>query len=122
MNEVIECVGPNGNLLRFENPPGVYPVNRYQSLWLATTACYEAFSLSSAIGKALKDMSLWEVCAGGGPCAVLMKSAGMGFVRATDVSSIALEACQRNARLNRLQLSEVFQADMLETEDEQRKF
>ncbi|MFN9717118.1 MAG: methyltransferase [Planctomycetota bacterium] len=122
MTETIECVGPNGNLLRFENFGGVYPVNRYQSLWLATTACYEAFALSSAVGKRLQDMSLWEVCAGGGPCAVLMKSAGMGFVRATDVSPAALEACRRNAQLNQQELSEVFHADMLDTADDHRTF
>lgn len=122
MNEVIECVGPNGNLLRFENPPGVYPVNRYQSLWLATTACYEAFALSSAIGKSLAEMSVWDVCSGAGPCAVLLKSAGMGFVRATDVSTAALDACHRNAELNQQELSEVLQADMLDAGGDRETF
>jgi SAM-dependent methyltransferase len=109
----IEHYGPGGKVLVFENPEGLYPVNRYQSLLLATNALTEALAYAGRCGRPLGELRALEVCCGGGPAAIVLKSAGVGHVEATDVNPLALEACQRNALLNRLVLDHVALVDLL---------
>lgn len=90
----------SGHPLRFENVPGAYPVNHYQSLLLA--ACAETEALSLAVDRALPLAALCatERCCGGGPAALAWKRMGVGHVTASDSDPSALAACARNAALN----------------------
>lgn len=112
-NSFIEHYTYNGRVLRFENNQGVYPINRDQSLLMATNALNEALAYAGQIRKDLKNMRALEVCCGGGPAALVLKDAGVGYVEASDLDPKALEACQHNAFLNDLRLDKLSTRDML---------
>lgn len=106
---IIEHHGARGRVVRFENPPGLYPVNRYQSLYLATHAEQEALASS----RPLEDLHAWEPCCGGGPVAQTLKALGVGCVRASDSQEASLVGCRANAALNNHELDEVLPLDLL---------
>lgn len=110
---IIEHYGPYGRTLRFVNQPGLYPVNRYQSLVLANCAFIEAAGHSLQAGRRLDSLRALEVCCGGGPAAIVLKAAGVGYVEATDVNPRAIEICRRNADLNSIVLDSIATRDML---------
>lgn len=118
----VKHYGPNGQLLRFENPEGFYPVNRYQSLLLATSAWIETLDYATALSKPLKELRAIELCCGGGPVAVSLKAGGVGYVRAGDIDPDILNVCQRNAELNSWQLDEVGIFDLLNAPIESSQF
>lgn len=109
-----------GRLLRFRNPAGLYPVNRYQSLVLATTSEIAALTIAARKGCRISGLSAWEPCCGGGPAAVSLKSLGLKRVHATDINEDALAACRANAALNDLALDHVRPANLLEDGDSAR--
>lgn len=113
MSHIIEHYGPQGRILKFRNAPGVYPVNRYQSLILATHACAESFALAAVGRRSLSELRAIEVCCGGGPAAVALRAAGIGYVEAADLNPLAVELCKENAALNDLQLDRVNVQDLL---------
>lgn len=103
-----------GVLLRFLNPPGLYPVNAYQSLVLAAACETVALGLALRTQRSLADLSVWEPCCGGGPVAVTLKSLGVGHVQASDVNPLSVAGCVANAAHNGLKLDRVCVADFLE--------
>jgi SAM-dependent methyltransferase len=113
----IEHYELNGARLLFENPPGLYPVNRYQSLVLASCAVTEALTWSAQRQAPLSSARAIEVCCGGGPAALALKSAGVGSVEASDLNPRMLEACHRNAEINHLALARVTRRDLLTPDD-----
>lgn len=121
MNNGAKHLSSSGRLLHFLNPPGLYPVNAYQSLVLAA-AC-EMAVLARAVREArpLAEFSAWEPCCGGGPVAVALKSLGVGYVQATDVNPLAVASCIANAAHNGLPLDRAVMADILD-DDADRRF
>ncbi len=111
--EIIRHYGHDGRILRFKNQTGLYPVNRYQSLLMATNAHTEALAHSQRTGRPLEMMRALEVCCGGGPAAIVLKDAGVGFVEASDINPLALELCRQNARANDLEIDSIALRDML---------
>lgn len=110
---MIEHYGPSGRVFRFETPDGLYPVNRYQSLVLATSAYLEAATYAAETGHPPREMRAIEFCCGGGAAAIMLKAAGLGYVEATDVNPRSLEACRNNASVNRIALDRVGLYDLL---------
>ena len=119
MPDPIRHRGPGGCVLAFENVDGVYAVNRYQSLWLASAAWHEALGWSADTRRPLGEMRALELCCGGGPVAISLKAGGVGHVEATDISAAAVERCRHNASLNRLELDLVARRDWLDGERDQ---
>lgn len=113
MNEYIEYVGPRGRLLRFRNPAGFYPVNRYQSLLLASAGYFEAMVLAAEAGRSISSLRAAEWCCGGGAAAIALKAAGLGEVVALDAHPEAVEICRANASLNQLTLDRIGLFDLL---------
>jgi precorrin-6B methylase 2 len=109
-----------GQTLRFFNPDGLYPVNQYQSLVLATASEYAAVGLVARQRCSFGELAAWEPCCGGGPVAVAMKSLGVGYVQATDINEDALAACRINATRNGVTLDRVKAANLLDDEDIRR--
>lgn len=105
----VRFVGADMRTLLFANPPQLYPVNHYQSLVLAHLACQEAESTALQAGRALTSLRAVEICCGGGPAAIAMKAAGVGFVGASDIQEVSLQQLRRNASLNALTLDRVEQ-------------
>jgi methylase of polypeptide subunit release factors len=114
-------LGLSRRLLRFQNSPGSYPVNEYQSLVLASAAEIGAMTIAVRQHRPMESLSAWEPCCGGGPAALALKGLGLHYVQATDLNEAALEACRRNARLNALTLDRVELASLLE-DGTQRNF
>ena len=114
MTNEVKYLNSSGHLLRFLNAPDLYPVNEYQSLVLATASEMAAIALAARQGRSLQSLSAWELCCGGGPVAVALKSLGLGYVQATDVNESALSGCRENAARNDLQLDCVRRADMFD--------
>ncbi len=106
-----------GRLLRFTNPDGLYPVNQYQSLVLATASEYAALTLAARRGVPLRELRAWEPCCGGGPVALSLKHLGLGYVQATDINKDALSACRSNATQNGILLDDVRTASLLDDGD-----
>lgn len=100
--------------LLFANPSNLYPVNRYQSLVLAHLACQEAASTALQAQRTLASLRAVEICCGGGPAAIAMKAAGVGFVGASDIQEVSLRQLRRNASLNALTLDRVEQGSGVE--------
>ena len=113
MSTIIEHYGPAGRVFRFENPDDLYPVNRYQSLVLATSAYLEAATYAATHERPLRALRAIEFCCGGGAASIMLKAAGVGYVEATDVNPRALEACRHNATLNGISLDRVGHHDLL---------
>ncbi|MGZ8898338.1 MAG: methyltransferase, partial [Halobacteriota archaeon] len=103
-----------GQMLIFSNPEALYPVNRYQSLVLATASEYAAVLVAARRGCQVQELSAWEPCCGGGPAAVALKSMGLHYVQATDINEDALKACRANAWRNAVNLDRVSPANMLD--------
>lgn len=110
---MIQHLTSKGRVIRFENPEGVYPVNAYQSLVLATGCETVAHLLAERTGRKLEEVRAWEPCCGGGPVAVSLKSLGLADVQASDVNPAALQACRRNAEINGLTVDRVVEASWL---------
>jgi SAM-dependent methyltransferase len=100
-------------IVRFRNDDRTYRVNRRQSLFMATTAVVETLAYAGVRRVSVGQLRAWEPCCGGGPAAVVLKAAGVGFVRATDISEDAIRACRRNAELNQLHINSVEIDDLL---------
>lgn len=113
MIATIDSYGPGGRILRFENPSGLYPVNRYQSLVLSAAAHTEALAYAADSGRRLSDLRAVELCCGGGAAAITLKAAGLGRVEAFDVNAAALAACRRNAEINDVRLDRVMEYNLL---------
>ncbi len=113
MERIIQQLGPDGQILQFENFPGLYPVNRYQSLVLAQVAHSEVLSFSAARWLPLADLRVMEACCGSGPAAIFLKSAQVGQVVASDINPKALDVCRHNVHLNKLALDAVVECDIL---------
>jgi predicted RNA methylase len=109
-----------GQTLSFFNPEGLYPVNQYQSLVLATASEYAAVTLSARRRRPLAELAAWEPCCGGGPVAVSMKHLGLGYVQASDINPDALAACRANAARNGVTLDAVKTASLLADGDSRR--
>ena len=114
MLKEVEYLNLAGETLSFANADGLYPVNRYQSLVLAAISEFTALLVAARRGCALRDLSAWEPCCGGGPAAVALKRLGLGYVRATDINPDALAACRANAQRNGVEIDSIEAADMLE--------
>ncbi len=108
---MIKHYGFGGKRLTFGSAAGVYPVNRYQSLFLASAACLEGFIIAASMGKRATELRTVELCCGGGPVAVTLKAAGFGTVDAVDIDKAAVDLCLENARANNIEL------DLVETRD-----
>ena len=107
---VTSCVtfaAPSTRTLVFENPLGVYPVNQYQSLVLANAAYVETLEVSAFSGQPLSALTAIEICCGGGPAAITLKDAGVGFVGASDIQMCSIEQLRDNAIRNHLDLDSV---------------
>jgi hypothetical protein len=100
--------------LTFVNREGLYPVNQYQSLVLATASEVAALLVASRRGCAVEELSGWEPCCGGGPAAVALKCLGLRYVQATDINENAVASCIANASRNEVTLDRVTRASMLE--------
>lgn len=123
VNNVIEHYSHNGRILRFENLEDLYPINRYQSLLMATNVHSEILAYVARSGKLIKDMRAIEICCGGGPAALVMKDVGIGYVEASDINPLALEMCKRNAILNNLVLDKVVERSMFgDLQEDEKKF
>ncbi len=123
MEKIIHHYGPQGQILAFHNFDDFYPVNRYQSLLLATNTYSEALNYSSSQQRPLESIRTVELCCGGGSVAVSLKSGGVGYVEASDINPRALEICENNASLNELVLDRIVLRDMLtETNDSKEKY
>lgn len=109
-----------GNTVSFRNPEGLYPVNQYQSLVLATVTEFAALLVAHRRGRGIADVSAWEPCCGGGPVAVTLKRLGLGYVRASDINEAALETCRANAVRNGVTLDRVTRVDMLDDGEDTR--
>lgn len=110
---LIEYLGPGGRLLRFVNTARVYPVNQYQSLFLASRTYQELLEQVVENRTAPERIKAVEACCGGGPVAVTLKAAGVGWVEAFDLSPSAVSLCQKNARINRLTLDSLHTGNLL---------
>jgi methylase of polypeptide subunit release factors len=109
----IEHYAHNGHILRFDNVEGLYPINRYQSLLMATDAHAELLDYARVQGKLLADIRVSEICCGGAPAGIMLKDAGCGYVAVSDINPLALEMCQHNAAINGLHLDDIAIRDML---------
>jgi hypothetical protein len=109
-----------GKIIRFLNGDDLYPVNRYQSLLLATASELAALRIAAQRTVPLADLSAWEPCCGGGPAAVALKHLGLGYVQATDISPEAVTSCVANAEANDLRLDRALTADLLADGDDRR--
>jgi methylase of polypeptide subunit release factors len=110
---IIEHYGHRGRILRFENREDLFPVNRDQSLLMASNALTEALDYAGRSAKPLEELRAVEICCGGGPAAIVLKDAGVGFVEASDLNPLALEMTRRNAALNGLTLDRLVVRDLL---------
>ena len=108
--------GPGGRTLQFQSTPGLYPVNRYQSLLLAAVAHSETLAYAERVRRPLPKIRVMEACCGSGPVAVFLKSAGVGYVQAADINPRALKSCRANARINGVILDSVIHRDILAVE------
>jgi tRNA1(Val) A37 N6-methylase TrmN6 len=123
VDNVIEHYSHNGRILRFENLQDLYPVNRYQSLLMATNVHSEILAYIARSGKSVKNMRAVELCCGGGPAALVMKDIGIGYVEASDINPLAVEMCKRNATLNGLTIDKAEVRSMFDDlQDEEEKF
>jgi SAM-dependent methyltransferase len=113
MSTIIEHYGPSGRVFRFENPDELYPVNRYQSLVLATSSYLEATIYAAELGRSVRNLRAIEFCCGGGSASIMLKAVGLGHVEATDVNPLALHACRNNATLNDVSLDAIASYDLL---------
>jgi predicted RNA methylase len=103
----------DGTVLRFLNPPDLYPVNHFQSLILASASEIAATAIAARRGTPLSGLAAWEPCCGGGPAAVTLKRLGVGYVQASDIGAESIRACAANAAANDVRLDRVVQADLL---------
>jgi predicted RNA methylase len=120
MNDEVKHLNLAGQLLTFQNPRGLYPVNQYQSLLLATASEFAAVLLATRQDRPITDLSAWEPCCGGGPAAIALKRLGLGYVQATDVNPHAVDACRANASKNDVELDRTATASMLEDGETRR--
>lgn len=123
VSNVIEHYSHNGKVIRFENLEDLYPINRYQSLLMATNVHSEILTYAARSEKTIKDMRAIELCCGGGPAALVMKDMGIGYVEASDINPLAVEMCTRNAILNNLAIDKAVVRSMFgDLHDEKEKF
>jgi hypothetical protein len=116
----ISYLTSSGRLLRFLNPPGLYPVNAYQSLVLVAASEMSVLAMAVRQKRLLADLSAWEPCCGGGPVATTLKSLGVGFVQASDVNPLSVASCCENAIQNGLVLERACVADFLDDGTDRR--
>ena len=103
----------NGEVLTFTNRPGEYGVNRDQSLVLATAACLEAIRCALEESVPLPTMRALDVCCGAGPAALALKTLGVGYVEASDVTDVAVTRCKVHASQNDIVLDRIVRNDLL---------
>jgi SAM-dependent methyltransferase len=113
----VEHYGHNGRILKFENLEGLYPVNRYQSLLLATNVHTETLDYARDVQKPLQALRVAEFCCGGGPVALTLKDAGCGYVEASDINPVMLEMCERNAAINDVPVDSFVIRDVLDADE-----
>jgi release factor glutamine methyltransferase len=113
LEHIVQHRSPGGRVIYFENHEGHYPINRYQSLLLATCASTEALALAAESGRKLHDLRVMEPCCGGGPAAITLKVMGAGYVGASDIDEAAVTRCSHNAGINGVALDCVDRRDLL---------
>lgn len=114
MSDEVKHLNLAGQLLTFENPPDLYPVNQYQSLLLATVSELAAVLIAARQNRPVATLSAWEPCCGGGPTAIALKRLGLGYVQASDVNPRAVDACRANAFRNDVGVDRTVTASMLD--------